>query len=103
MRLLVKLAERYAGFYPRATRLRIDTNRAHRRQVDQEPTLANCVSGDVVATAAHRQEQSIVAGQAHGAHHVTGTVAAHHSGWPPVDHRVPDRPRFVISGFVGQT
>ena len=103
LRLFVELAERDAGLNPRGLLLRVDADGAHRRQVDKEPALANRVAGNVVATAAHRHEQTVVAGKTHRPHHVACTAAAHDRARPAVDHGVPDRPRLVVTGFVRQT
>ena len=70
----------------------------HRRQVDQKPAVADRVASDVVATAARRHEQAVVARKAYGTDHIACDPATHDRTRSPIDHRVPNRPRLVETG-----
>ena len=73
LRLPVELAERHSWLYARGALFRVDMHRPHRRQVDQKPAFADRVASDVVAAAAHRHEQAVVARKAHGTNHSLAT------------------------------
>src|SRR6202043_1586306 len=61
----VVFAPSQASLGPRGARLRIDPYALHRRQVDHQPALAHGVAGDVVAAAAHREQEPVGAGKTH--------------------------------------
>ena len=102
LRLPIELAERHSWLYARDALFRVDMHGPHRRQVDQEPAIADRVAGDVVTAAAHCYEQAVVARKAHGTNHIVRDPATHNGAWSPIDHRVPDRPRLVVTRFIRQ-
>ena len=54
----------------------IDRHGAHRREVDDDPVVAHCGAGHVVASASYGDLQVAVAGEAHRRGHVGGAAAA---------------------------
>src|SRR5207253_5583605 len=76
--------------------LGIDTYRAKARQVDQHPVVAERVSGDVVASAANRNQEIVLAREANRLHHVAGAQRLDDDTRPPVDHAVEDAASPVI-------
>jgi hypothetical protein len=102
LRFLVELAECHSWFYARDTLIRINMDGPHRRQVDQEPAVAHRVACNIVSAAAYRHEQAVVSRKAHGTNHIACDPATHDRTWSPIDHRVPNCPRFVETGFIRQ-
>ena len=102
LRLLVEVRERAAGLDPGGASDRVDAHRAQRRQVDQEPAVADGVAGDVVAAAAHRDQQFVLAREVNRADDVGGPGAADDHARPAIDHGVPDRPCRVVAGVTRQ-
>ena len=79
---------------------RIDVDRFHRRQVDQEAAVAHRGAGDVVAAAAHGEQQICRARTLPRARRRRRRSA--HDRRTPVDHRVPDRAGGVVTLLSGQ-
>ena len=79
----------------------IDPDPPHRRQVDHQPAVAGPEPGDVVAAAAHRQQQIVVGGEPDAGDDVGHAAAPGDQGRPPVDHAVPDPPRLVVGRIAG--
>jgi hypothetical protein len=100
LRLLVELAERHSWLYARDALFRVNMDGSHRRQVDQESAVAHRVAGDVVTAAAHRHEQAVVSRKAHSTNHIACDPATHDRAWSPINHRIPNRPRLVETGFI---
>ena len=94
--LLVEVRQRGPRLDPGSPRRWIDPHRLHLRQVDHDTAVADRAAGDVVAAASHRDEQSVVAGEPDGAHHICRPQAADDEAGFAVDHRVPDGSRLVI-------
>ena len=70
----------------------------HQRQVDHQPVVADRVAGDVVAAAAHGEQEVVVGRESDGVLNVGRAGAAGDQRRAPVDHGVPDRPRLVVAG-----
>ena len=62
--------------------------------------IADGVTGNVVATAAHGDEQVVVAGQFDSMHDVGGTEALDDERGLAIDHGVPDLAGLVIGGIA---
>jgi hypothetical protein len=86
----------------RGALFRVDMDGPHRRQVNQEPALADRVAGDVVATTANRHEQAVVARKADGIDHIAFDPATHDRSRSSIDHGIPNCPRVVVTGFTRQ-
>ena len=83
----------------------IDTTTAHAGEVDHQTVIADRQSGDIVPTAADRDRQILLGGEADAA--TTSAVLARldDQGRRAVDHRVPDRaggvePVFIIKEYT---
>jgi len=81
----------------------INPDGAHQRKIDQEPAVTNSVARDVMAAAAHSDQEAVLTRKPYGTNDVCGPSAAHDRAWVAVDHRIPDRARFVIARLLGQT
>ena len=79
----------------------IDRDGAHRRQVDDDPVVAHCGAGDVVASASHGDLEVAVAGEAHRCGHVGGAAAAGDQPGASVDRAVPHGSGVVVVMVVG--
>src|SRR5256886_17623913 len=90
-------AESRSWLYTRDALFRVNMHRPHRRQVDQKPAVADRVASDVVATAARSHEQAVVARKAYGTDHIACGPATRDRTWSPIDHRIPNRPRLVVT------
>ena len=78
-----------------------DADGPHRRQVDDDPVVANGGARHVVATAPYGDLQIVVAGEPHGRDHVGAPDASGDQARAPVDGTVPDCARAVVVGVVG--
>ncbi len=78
-------------------RVGIDLHRFHRRQVDHEPALADGIARDVVAAAAHGQEQIVVPRKAHRQRDVGRAGTAGDQRRAAIDHGVPDGAGLVVA------
>ncbi len=99
---MVEVAKRGARFDIGATGGRIDAHRFHRRQVDHQSVIADGAARDVVSTAAHREQQVVVAREGHRAADVGDSRAANDRCRATVDHRIPYAARFVETGVARQ-
>jgi hypothetical protein len=98
LRLAVELAPEHAGLRPRRSRLRVDPDALHRREVDHEPPIADRMPGDAVTTGANRDHQITLAREAHCRDHVGHTRAASDAGRMAVDRAIPDHASSVVAG-----
>jgi hypothetical protein len=97
LRLPIDVAERTAGLRLGDTTGRIDPHPAQQRHVDHQAAFADRQPGDVVAATAHRAEQAVLPGEAHGLHHVGGAGAARDQTRAAIDHRVPDLAHLLVA------
>ena len=90
LRLLVELA--YGNARPGAYRalLLVHFDIVHGREIKDQAAFGACRPGDVVAAAAHRQEQVVLAGEVHGLDHVLDGGAPGDERGTTVDHAVPE-------------
>jgi hypothetical protein len=94
---VVHVAPRCASFGPRRHARRIDSNTAHRREVDDDATVTRAETGRAVGAAANREIEARLASGRHRSHHVGGVATPHDRGGATIDHRVVDRPRLVVT------
>ena len=94
----VERAEERPALHPRAAALGIDTDAAHRGQVDLEPVLRDAEAEHAVPAAAHADLEVLLAAVADRLGHVVRARAADDRPRPAVDHGVPHRPGLVVSG-----
>ena len=99
LRRRIDVAPGRAALHPRATTFGVHPHAAHPGQVDHHAALPHGVTGDVVAAAADRDRQAVVAGERHGRHDIGLTARPDDHRRPPVDHRVPDRAGRVVPGI----
>jgi hypothetical protein len=100
--LPIEIGEPGARLDARGPRRGIDPHRRHPRQIEHQSSVAHRVSGDVVPSAADRQEQVVPRREADGLENVRRPDGAYDRRGAPVDHRVPDRPRFVVPRLAGK-
>jgi hypothetical protein len=98
--LVVEIGQRRAGLHIGSGAHGIDAHRLHRRQVDHHAAFADRGARDVVACAAHGQDQAVVAREIHGAAHVGGAGASEDHRRPAVYHRIPDLAGVVVTGVA---
>ena len=79
----------------------IDPHGPHRREVDDNPIVANGSARHVVASAPYGDLQIAVAGETHGRDHVGGPDASGDQVRAPVNGTVPDCTGDVVVGVVG--
>ena len=100
LRLVIQVAQRRACADVRDARLGIDANEVHPRKIDHHAALADGIARDVVAPAANREHQPVLAREVHRAHHVRRPGAACDERRTAVDHAVPDRAGLVVTGVA---
>jgi hypothetical protein len=101
VRRAVDLAPGAAAGDPDGPGLGIDLDALQRREVDDDAVVAGAQPGAVVAAAAHREQQPVIAGEADDLGHVGGARALRDERRAAVDHRVVDLPRLVVVGVLG--
>src|SRR4029450_5374013 len=95
------LAPLHAGVRARIERLGVDAHALHRREVDDERTLAaRAVPGDAVRAAANGDRHALLARVTDGRDDVGGPRAARDERGPPVDHGVEDRAGLLVALVV---
>ena len=102
LRRCIHVGQRRARVHRGAARLGIDAHRGHLREVDDNAVVADGTAGDVVAAAAHGEQQAELAREINRPRHVRRVLTAHDDCRAPIDHRVPDRPRLVVARVAGQ-
>jgi hypothetical protein len=100
MRRMVNIAPGATAFDAHGARRGIDADALHRRQVDHQPLVAHPQSAGVVAAAADRQAQQLLAREVDAAHHVGNVAAVDDEPRVAVDHRVVDTSRRVVVRVV---
>jgi hypothetical protein len=75
----------------------IDTDGTHLRKVDQEPAFTDGIPGDVVAAAANRKQEAMLAREPNRSNDVRGASATDNSARVAVDHGIPDRACLIVA------
>jgi hypothetical protein len=101
LRLVIDVAPQRATLHPGAAVGGIDSHAPHRREVDDDPVVANGGARHVVASAPYGDLQIVVAGETHGRDHVGGPDASGDQARAPVDGTVPHCTGDVVVGMVG--
>jgi len=101
LRLVVDVAPKRTTLHPGPAVGGIDPHGPHRREVDDDPVVANGGARHVVASAPYGDLQIVVAGETHGRDHVGGPDASGDQARAPVDGTVPDCTGAVVVGVVG--
>ena len=76
--------------------LRIDAHVSHGRQIDHQAVVTDPEADGVVAAAANRHEQVLLAGEVHRRLDVGDIRAPRDEPGPPIDHRVVDLAGLVV-------
>ena len=74
----------------------VDLDPAHARQIDDEATVDDCVSRNVVTTGANGDGKGVVAREPDRTPHVRLPRAAHDQAWASVDHAVEHTSGLVV-------
>jgi hypothetical protein len=80
---------------------RIDLDALHRRKIDHQSVLAYRISCHTVRAAADREWKFVVASELNAGHDVVGAGTSRYQCRAPVDHRVEDLARRVVSVVAG--
>ena len=97
LRLAIDVAPDRAALDSRTSPFRVDPHTAHGRQIDHHAVVADGVAGDVVAAAADRGREPVLARERDGGHDVRRSPAAGYHGRMAIDHGVPDRAGAVVA------
>ena len=101
LRLVIDVAPQRTTLHPGPAVGGIDPHGPHRREVDDDPVIANGGARHVVASAPYGDLQIVVAGETHGRDHVGGPDASGDQARAPVDGTVPHCTGDVVVGVVG--
>jgi hypothetical protein len=71
----------------------------HRRQVDYEAAVVGPVTWCTVAAAAHRDSETVPAGEFHRTLNVGNAGAARNQPWPSIDIPVPHPSGCLVAGM----
>jgi hypothetical protein len=97
----VELAQCHAGLGARRLRCRVDVDRLHCRQVDDEAAVVQRIAGDAVPAAACRDPKPVLARVVDSVDHVGRRRALRNRGRTLVDHPVPERAGLVVGLVAG--
>jgi hypothetical protein len=97
LRLFVEVRQRSAGLDPSGAGRRIDPHRFHQGEINEETAVAHRIARDVMAAAAHRNEQLFIARELDRIDDIRGPKAPHHQAGPSIDHGVPDGAGGVVA------
>src|SRR5687767_15600780 len=89
LRLVVYVTPQRTTLHPGPALGGIDSHAPHRREVDDDPVVANGGARHVVASAPYGDLQIVVAGGTHRRDHVGGSDASGDQARAPVDGTVP--------------
>ena len=101
LRLVVDVTPQRTTLHPGPAVGGIDPHGPHRREVDDNPVVANGGACHVVASAPYGDLQIVVADETHGRDHVGGPDASGDQVRAPVNGTVPDCTGDVVVGVVG--
>jgi hypothetical protein len=100
LRLTVDVAPRRTALHARDAVLGIDVHAAHLGEVDDDPSVVDGVTGDVVRAAADRHEQAMFTSESDRVDHVGRSMALHDQRRAPVDQPVPYGASIVVRGIA---
>ena len=81
---------------------RVDADAGHTGKVDHQPVVANAVAREIMASAAHRNQQAVLPSEVDRLDHVGRSAAAGDHGGPLVDHGIPDPSGAVVVLVAGE-
>jgi hypothetical protein len=96
LRRAIELTENDTGLYERGARLWVYTNVVHRREIDEQSTLAGRMTRKAVPSSAHCDQQLMVASESDSTDHIVGIRAARDQCGLAIEGPVPHLAR----GFV---
>jgi hypothetical protein len=100
--LAVHIAEQAAGLDGRGPRLGVHEDPAQPGRVDGQPAVGQSGAGDVVANAAHREHEVVVASEVHCGDDIAGAGRLDDERRRLVDHAVPQRRRLLEALVRGE-
>src|SRR4051812_40591757 len=83
-------------------RLAIDAYRVHVAQVDDEATVADRTTTDIVATAPYADQEFVRSGECHRSDHISDAASLDDQAWASIDKAVPDATRLIVAVVVGR-
>jgi len=96
LRCSVEIEPGRAALGPGDPRVAVHVDRAHRREVDHEPAVANAVAGGIVSASTHGHLQFAGPSEIEGGRDVGGADAASDHGRVAVDESVEAATRRVV-------
>ena len=97
--LAVQFAPEHTALGSHRSALRVHTNALHWRHVDDEAAVVGAVARRAVATAAHRDAETMNPREIHRALHIGNAGAARNQRRPPIDVAVPHPARHVVASM----
>ncbi len=96
MRGVIHVTRGAAGTDPDGAVRRIDTDALHQRQIDDEAVVDAAKARAVVAAAANRDQEALLAAEVDGRDHIRRVDTAGDQARPLVDHPVVDSARVFV-------
>jgi len=100
LRLVVEFTPLDATLLLRGARGGFNPDALHPAQINHQATVAYAVARDVMATAAHRHQQTVGAGEVDRVDHVGDASAAGDEGGMLVDIGIPDLAGLIVAGIA---
>jgi hypothetical protein len=99
--LPVDVAEEASGLYARGPRLGVDEHAAESGHVERQAPVGQRGAAEVVAAAADREREPLVASELHRGHDVRGAGRLYHEGRRLLDQAVPEERRLLVAVVTG--
>jgi hypothetical protein len=97
----VDVSPRRAALHVHGSAGRVDVDRAHRREIDDDAVVGDRRARGVVPAAPNGERQVVLGSEADGRRDVVGVHGARDRDRALVDHAVPDAPGRVVVAVVG--
>ena len=97
--LVIQLAPPDAGSGASRALHGIDPNALYGRQVDHEATVTNGAASNIMASATHRHQQVVVAGEMDGVDDIRDPTTTDDQAGPSIDIAVPDLASLIIAAY----
>src|SRR5262245_23166138 len=100
--LAIEVTESCPRLDPSGSRCSIDPNGSHLREIDQQSSISDGFSRDVVSCSTNGNEEIVLPSKAHRLNDIRGAGATHHKTGALVDTRIPDCSGLIVAGVAGQ-
>src|SRR5262245_55153529 len=99
---VIDIARRAARVDPNGFARRIHAHALRHRKINHPPVVAAAEPGAIVATAADREEETLIAAEVHRRDDIGDVHAARNKEWPLVDHAIVQFAGLLVPRVVSE-